>query len=130
MTTDPLGDFFCAISHRLDLFKQIVPVGNTWPTIDTGDLYNQWLRDSHNRREVQLLQERTSILLEENKRLRRALIESSGPEPRLPTIEEWEALRTFAPGLVALIENAKPVVAREHVEPAGPPLRAEQGPAS
>lgn len=128
--TDPLGDFFRAINHRIDLFKEVAPVGHAWPAIDIGNLYNVWIRDSHNRREVQLLKDGRRLLQEENSRLRRALIESSGPKPKSPTAEEWENLRAFAPGLVALIEDAKPVVACERVEPAGPLLNARKDPTS
>jgi hypothetical protein len=117
MTTDPLGDFFRDINHRIDLFKEVVPPGHVWPAISTYDLYNVWLRDQQYRRENDLLKERCRLLRAELA----TTVETGAPAP--PTAEEWERLRAFAPGLVDLIENAKPVVARKHVVPMGEPLR-------
>jgi hypothetical protein len=52
--TDPLGDFFRELHHRLDLYPTLTPVGQAWPTIATYDLYGVWLRDRQQRREAQL----------------------------------------------------------------------------
>jgi len=121
MTTDPLGDFFREIRHRIDLYPDVAPAGDIWPTISTHDLYNTWIRDNHLRRENELLKERCRLL-------RAKLAKTMEPElPAPPTAEEWERLRSFAPGLVDLIESAKPVVARERVAamevvPTGEPI--------
>ena len=79
---DPLRTFFDNLGHRLDQFRTLAPVGYAGPTLDTHDLYNVWLRDNQNRREVRILKEEQRTLREENSRLRRALIDSSGPEPK------------------------------------------------
>jgi hypothetical protein len=123
VTTDPLGDFFREINHRIDLYPDVAPAGDIWPTISTHDLYNVWIRDSHLRRENVLLKERCRLLHME-------LAKATEVEPAtLPTPEEWERLRAFAPGLVELIESVRPVGACDRVvpmevAPAGEPAEA------
>lgn len=82
MTTDPLGDFFREIHHRIGLYPDVAPAGDIWPSISTYDLYNVWLRDSQNRRELSILKEERRVLREENSQLRTALVESCGTEPK------------------------------------------------
>lgn len=105
MSTDPLGDFFRQINHRLDLHKTVVSTSDTCVSMDVGDLYKQWIRDSHQRREVQLLQERIRLLRTESAKDS----EARSPAPPTPEENQTESAPTLGdfPEQLAQLEGAR-----------------------
>lgn len=54
---DPLRKFFDDLHHRIDQYPVVTPAGQAWPTLETFDLYNAWLRFNQQRRELRIREE-------------------------------------------------------------------------